>query len=67
MANKVKTYQQLSAELNSLLEWFEDGQPQLDEAVKKYDQAMKLLQQMENHLKTADNKVNKINLKFADE
>lgn len=62
--SKPKTYQQLAEELNRLIEWFESDQLNLDEAVDKYEQAMELLQEMENHLKTAENKVKKIAVKF---
>jgi len=59
-----KNYQQLAAELNQLIEWFESDSVNLDEAVDKYEQAMSLLKQMEEHLKTAENKVKKIAVKF---
>jgi exodeoxyribonuclease VII small subunit len=59
-----KTYQDLSDELNKLTDWFESESLNLDEAVDKYEQAMELLKQMENHLKTAENKVKKIAVKF---
>jgi exodeoxyribonuclease VII small subunit len=59
-----KTYQQLSDELNGLIEWFESDAVNLDEAVAKYEQAMELLKQMEQHLKTAENRVKKINVRF---
>ncbi len=62
-----KTYQQMSDELNALIEWFESDSVNLDEAVAKYEQAMELLRQMENHLKTTENKVKKIALKFDSE
>lgn len=59
-----KTYQQLSDELNKLIEWFEGDKVNLDEAVEKYEQAMNLLKQMEDHLKLAENKVKKISVRF---
>jgi len=59
-----KNYQQLATELNQLIEWFEGDSVNLDEAVDKYEQAMSLLKQMEEHLKTAENKVKKIAVKF---
>ena len=61
---QVKTYQQLSDELNRLIEWFESDAVNLDEAVEKFEQAMSLLNQMEDHLKTAENKVKKISVRF---
>jgi len=59
-----KSYQQLSEELNKLIDWFESQSVDLDEAVDKYEQAMELLKQMEGHLKSAENKVKKIAVKF---
>lgn len=59
-----KNYQQLSDELNKLIEWFEGDKVNLDEAVEKYEQAMNLLKQMEDHLKLAENKVKKISVRF---
>jgi len=59
-----ETYQQLSDELNRLIEWFESDTVNLDEAVEKYEQAMELLKRMEKHLKSAENKVKKISVRF---
>lgn len=64
---KTKTYQQMADELNGLIEWFESDRVNLDEAVDKYEQAMRLLKEMEDFLKAAENKVTKIALKFGDE
>ena len=61
---QTKTYQQLSDELNQLIEWFESDAVNLDEAVDRYEQAMELLKRMEDHLKLAENKVKKISVKF---
>jgi exodeoxyribonuclease VII small subunit len=64
MAEAKKTYQQMTDELAQLVEWFESDKVNLDEAVAKYEQAMELLKQMEDYLKTAENKVKKIKAKF---
>jgi exodeoxyribonuclease VII small subunit len=61
---QTKTYQQLSDELNQLIEWFESDAVNLDEAVDRYERAMELLKQMEDHLKLAENKIKKISVKF---
>ena len=55
-----KTYREMSEELDNILTWFESGDVDLDEAVKKYEQAQKLLDEMEKYLKTAENKIRKI-------
>lgn len=62
--NSTKTYQQMADELAVLIEWFESDQVDLDQAVGKYDQAMQLLEQMEAHLKSAENKIKKIQARF---
>jgi len=59
-----KTYQKMAKELAGYIEWFESDAVNLDTAIDKYEQAMELLQQMEKYLKTAQNKILKINAKF---
>jgi exodeoxyribonuclease VII small subunit len=54
----------MADELAQLVEWFESDKVNLDGAVAKYEQAMELLKQMEDYLKTAENKVKKIQAKF---
>lgn len=67
-AKNLKTsYQQLSQELAGLIEWFESENVNLDEAAEKYEQAMNVISQMENHLLEAQNKIKKISAKFGDE
>ncbi|HSW79067.1 MAG TPA: exodeoxyribonuclease VII small subunit [Candidatus Babeliales bacterium] len=63
---KSKNYEQMANELAKLVEWFESSQVNLDESVVKYQQAMELLEQMENYLKTAQNKVKKIAVKLEE-
>jgi exodeoxyribonuclease VII small subunit len=64
---KPKNYEQMADELAKLVDWFESSQVNLDESVVKYQQAMELLEQMENYLKTAQNKVKKIAVKFEEQ
>jgi exodeoxyribonuclease VII small subunit len=59
-AKKPKNYRQMSEELDNILIWFENGDVDLDEAIQKYEQALVLLDSMEDYLKTAQNKVRKI-------
>jgi exodeoxyribonuclease VII small subunit len=60
-SDSAKSYSELSAELAEIMEWFEGGEVDLDEALAKYQQASQLLEQMEKYLKTAANKIKKIN------
>lgn len=59
-----KTYRELSSELNQLMEWFESGDVNLDEAIVNYQKAMELIGQLENYLKNAENEIKKITTKF---
>lgn len=64
MKEKKRDYQALSAELAAIIEWFESDRINLDEAVVKYEQAQKLIAEIETYLKSAENKVKKISAKF---
>lgn len=64
MAQKTKSYREMNEELAEIMAWFESEQVDLDQAVAKYEQAMKLLSAMEDYLKTAENKIKKIAAKF---
>lgn len=66
-SKKPKTYQQMADELSGLIDWFESDSVNLDEAVGKYEQAMELLALMEDFLKTAQNTVKKIAVRFDSE
>ncbi len=59
-----KTYQAMADELDRLVACFESDQVDLDKAVTKYRQALELLAEMEKYLKTAENQVKKIAVKF---
>ena len=59
-----KNYTELSKELDDLLAWFDSDEPNLDEAVGKYEQAMELIAQMETHLKSTEISIKKISAKF---
>ena len=60
MAAKEKTYQELKTELDELLDWFESSDVDVDEATKKYEQASKLLVELEEKLKSAELIVKKL-------
>ncbi|HET9721659.1 MAG TPA: exodeoxyribonuclease VII small subunit [Candidatus Saccharimonadales bacterium] len=59
-----KSYKQMTQQLNQMVEWFESDEVDLDQAVGKYQEALRLLAEMEEYLKTTENKVKKIAAKF---
>lgn len=60
MSKKDLNYRQLSAELDEILQNLESADLDIDEALKKYQRGMEIVQQLEDYLKTAENKVTKI-------
>ena len=57
-------YRKLSQELDAILEELQTADLDIDEAVKKYERGMKIAEQLETYLKTAENKVTKIKESF---
>ena len=53
-------YQKAKSELNDILLWFESDDVSLDEALAKYQNAEKLINQIEDYLKTTKLKIDKI-------
>jgi exodeoxyribonuclease VII small subunit len=58
-----KSYREMAEQLDQIMLWFESDDIDIDEAVKKYEEAVKLLDEMEKYLKTAENKIRKITTK----
>jgi exodeoxyribonuclease VII small subunit len=52
------------AEIEAILEWFESEDIDLSEALKKYEQGMANISQLEKYLASAKVRVSKINKKF---
>jgi exodeoxyribonuclease VII small subunit len=55
-----ESYRQMSEQLQAILDWFETAEPDLEEALSKYEQATKLIADMEKYLKTSEIKIKKI-------
>lgn len=56
----MKTYKEMASELDTLMENLQSDSLDIDEAVKVYEQATKLIGQMEAHLENAENKITKL-------
>ena len=57
-------YQTLSRELDSILSALQQPDVAVDEAVKLYEQGMKLITQLENHVAQAENTLEKLHLQL---
>lgn len=57
-------YQTLSRELDSVLSALQQPDVAVDEAVKLYEQGMKLITQLENHVAQAENTLEKLHLQL---
>ena len=62
MTNKKSSasYQEMIVELDALLAWFQSEDVNLDGAIGKYEQAMELIQKLENHIRNTENNIEKI-------
>jgi exodeoxyribonuclease VII small subunit len=59
---KAKDYQELSLELDEVLAKLQQPNVRVDEAVKLYDQGLKLIAQLEHNLEQAENNIEKLKL-----
>lgn len=59
--NKTTSYRELNDELAKIILWFESGEADVDEALTKYDQAQKIIAEIEKYLKSAENRLRKLN------
>jgi len=53
------------AELESITEWFESGNMNLDEGLKKYERAMELAEALRIQLESAENRITEIQKKHS--
>ena len=60
MAKAAKSYQALKAELDALMLELSREDLDVDEALKSYEHGLQLVEQLEKHLKTAENKVRQL-------
>lgn len=55
-----KTYQELKAELHELLQWFEQDDLDIDQAMQKHADAEKLIAQLKEYLDETEQKIKKV-------
>ena len=66
-AKKEADYQGLSSELDAVLSALQQPDVAVDEAVKLYEQGMKLVTQLEKHVSQAEVKLEKLHLQMVQE
>lgn len=62
-----KTYQDLSSELDNVLAKLQQPDIAVDEAVKLYEQGIKLAAELEKHITKAENTLQKVRLQLSEE
>jgi len=55
-----KSYKQLQQELDVLMAKLQDDELDVDTAITTYQAASKIIEQLQKHLKMAENKLNKV-------
>jgi len=65
VTNTTMSYQALTQKLEEAMAKLQDPEIAVDDAVACYEDAMKLIVQLENHLELAENRVREIRTKFA--
>ena len=66
MATKKVDYQALNDELESILVKLQTGELSIDEAMPAYERGLKLVEELEAYLKTAQNRVTELQAKLKD-
>lgn len=65
MAKEQADYQTMSAELEVILADLQQGELDVDEAMKKYERGLELVAALETYLENAENKVTKLKAQFG--
>lgn len=60
MVNKQKTYKELQAELDNVLAELESPDLDIDKAMELHKQGQKIVGELENYLKTAENQIKEL-------
>lgn len=55
-----KSYQQLQKDLDALMTKLQDDELDVDAAIETYEKASKIIADLQKHLKSAENKLNKV-------
>ncbi len=67
MSESKKTLSKQLADLDALIAWFDQPDIDLDEALKKFDQGIKMTQQIKDQLAEVENKITVLKKRFDQE
>ncbi len=56
----MSNYQELTNKLQTIMTELQSGEIDLDKSLKKYEEGIKIIKELETQLKSAENKVKKI-------
>lgn len=62
---KKDNYQELNAELETILEALQHDDIDVDEAMKQYERGLTIVAQLEAYLKSAENNIQELQAKFS--
>lgn len=60
MSNQVASYRELRNKLDDIMAWFEQDDLDIDEAMKKYAEAEKIIADLEEYLAKTELKIKKL-------
>lgn len=63
--SKKFNFSQAYADLQKTVEWFEKGEVDLEEGIKRFEDGLKLVGELKKYLQTVENKVRQIKEKMA--
>ena len=55
-----KSFKELTQELEQIIAWFESGDVDLDQAVEKFEQGMKISKEIKKRLEVTEQKIKKL-------
>jgi exodeoxyribonuclease VII small subunit len=67
MSTNEKTLNHLISELDALLEWFDDPNIDIDQALEKFDEGVRLTETITKRLNTLENKITVLKERFDQE
>lgn len=62
--NKEIDFEKSYQELEKIIDWFEDGEVNLDEGLEKFEQGLELAKQCRNRLEKVENRIKELKIKF---